>query len=213
MIDFPKTTYFGKRMPKEKFYSHLDVSATIKRSFVDDIDYFIWRNKLAETTINISQGKNIKEIAVLEVFLKRENYNKEVFNIIDRNIPLYVVYLLRFSNRIKLRISYKEPIPNKPGTFKILETYETNFIDEEDIELKIEGLNLDRVFEGFVLQIAGEKLQEIEKVDIVEAIETNKEKEKIEKKIAQLQNKLRNEKQFNKQIEISSEIKKLQKSL
>lgn len=213
MIDFPKTTYFGKRMPKEKFYSHLDVSATIKRSFVDDIDYFIWRNKLAETTINISQGKNIKEIAVLEVFLKKENYNKEVFNIIDRNIPLYVVYLLRFSNRIKLRISYKEPIPNKPGTFKILETYETNFIDEEDIELKIEGLNLDRVFEGFVLQIAGEKLQEIEKVDIVEAIETNKEKEKIEKKIAQLQNKLRNEKQFNKQIEISSEIKKLQKSL
>ena len=34
MLDLPKTTEFNKRIPKQKFYDNLDVSAAIKRSFL-----------------------------------------------------------------------------------------------------------------------------------------------------------------------------------
>lgn len=48
MIQLPETTYYGKRMPKEKFYSHLEVSVAVKRSFVDYVDYVV-----AQQTVDI----------------------------------------------------------------------------------------------------------------------------------------------------------------
>ena len=92
MIQLPKSTFYGKRMPKEKFYSHLDVSAAIKRSFVDDIDYFVWRNKLSASTVNIAEGVIVKEIALFEVILKKEDYNPDIFELIDKNI-LYLWFI------------------------------------------------------------------------------------------------------------------------
>lgn len=209
MIKLPESTYYGKRMPKEKFYSHLELSATIKRSFVDDVDYFVWHSKLSSATINIAEGTNVKEIALFEVYLKRDSYNPAVFELIDKSVPVFVVYLLRFESKVKLLASYKEPNSNKQGRFKILNTFVSDWLSEDDINLQIEGLNLDSVYEGFVRQVAGAKLQVQQNETIAEDITEGQRVAKIERQIVHLQARRRKETQFNKQIIISTEIKKL----
>ena len=37
MLDFPKSTAFGRRFPKQKFYENLDVSPEVKRLFVEQV--------------------------------------------------------------------------------------------------------------------------------------------------------------------------------
>ena len=37
MLGLPKTTDFNKRIPKEKFYENLNVTPTLKKSFVEQI--------------------------------------------------------------------------------------------------------------------------------------------------------------------------------
>lgn len=211
MIQLAESTYYGKRMPKEKFYAHLETPPAVRRSFIDDIDYIVWRNKLAASTLNIAAGEKVKEIAFFEVHLKREEYNPALFEFIDRNVSVYVVYLLVFQGKAQLRVNYKEPIAQRAGSFKIIESFESCWTDEGDIDLHIGGLNLDVIYEGFVRQIAGSALQSVRGEDIVTDITAQQQRAKIEREIAQLENRMRKEKQFNRQLEMATEIRELKK--
>ncbi len=213
MIQLPETTYYGKRMPKEKFYSHLEVSATVKRSFIDDVDSFVWLNKLSASTLNVKAGDKVKEMALFEVCLKREEYDPTLFEFIDRNVPVYVVYLLRFEGNVQLLASYKEPSGNKSGTFRVVESFASDWMPENDIDLFVDGLNLDSIYENFIRQIAGSKLKSASSENLVVDIEAEQRRAKIERQIAQLEAKRRKEKQFNRQMGLSVEIKKLREML
>lgn len=214
MITFPQSTYLGKRMPKEKFYSHLEVPNSIKQSFVNEIEQIVWQYKLSSTTINLEAGEKVKEIALLEVKLKTKDFDKQLFQFIDRNIPVYTVYLLRFESKVRLLLNYKEPILQKPNSFKIEESYLTDWMEEDRLVLNIEGLNLDALYESFVRQVAGKKLKTIlPDTELREVVVWSKEVQKIERRIAQLEVRIRNEVQFNKQLEIAAEIKKLKELL
>ena len=85
---------------------------------------------------------------------------------------------------------------------------------EDELSLRLEGLNIDAVYENFVRQIAGDKLKtEAAGESLKESIIRDEQKRVLQKQIANLQGKIRKEKQLNKQMQINSEIKKLKKEL
>lgn len=213
MIEFPESTCYGKRMPKEKFYSRLEVSGAVKRSFVDDVDYFVWQNKLSHTTLNLAAGEKIKEIAIFDVYLKHENCNRGVFDVIDKSVAVYVVYILHYGKRVCINVAHKEPAANNQGGFRIVERFESGWVDASEAQLRIEGLDLDKVFENFVRQVAGESLPTVPSESLTYDIERQKQRDKIMRQIVTLEAKRRNEKQFNRQLELSAEIKKLKEQL
>lgn len=63
------------------------------------------------------------------------------------------------------------------------------------------------------LQIAGDKVEKKSGSDLKDSVLKSQEAEKIQKKIAELSNKLHSEKQFNIQLKISNEIRMLEKLL
>ena len=128
MLNFPKSTEFGKKVPKEKFYSRMEISTAMKRYFVEDIEQIIWRYKLAPSTLNVSAGKNVLEIDVLEITLKKKQYTQTVFEFIDKNLPHHTVFVLICGDDAQLLINYKEAIENRAGKFKITTNYKTDWI-------------------------------------------------------------------------------------
>jgi len=79
------------------------------------------------------------------------------------------------------------------------------------LTLKFEGLNLDTVYENLVRQIAGGRLDA--DGNITEAVERDKRRQKLEREIAALEKKILREKQFNKQVELNSKLKRLRAEL
>ena len=57
MLTLPQTTHVNKKLPKEKFYQKLSVSAELKRAFVEQIKSIAWRYKIASTTMNLAPGE------------------------------------------------------------------------------------------------------------------------------------------------------------
>lgn len=213
MLNFPLSTIFGKKVPKESFYTKMEISTSIKRSFVDDIEQIVWLNKLSSKTINVGVGKKVLEIEVLQVTLKKKNCNYLVYEFIDKNLPQYTVFVLNFKDESQLLINFKEPIENKKGKFKIIASYKTDWVPSSEITLTIDGLNVDMVYEGFVKQIADNKIIVPVESDIKQSIETSQTIEKLEKRITELENKIQKEKQFNIQLKYSNKVKELQKQL
>ncbi len=213
MLNFPKSTVFNKRIPKQKFYDKLGVSSNLEKLFVKEIDTIYWRNKLSPETLNISSGAKVKEIEIFEVKLKEQNISKNVIEFIDREIPYHLVFILRYKDLGQIWISYKEDSKNREGKFKVDTYYKTDWVKYDELSLKIDGLNLDKIYENFLLQVAEGKLQVEYSSDIKEAVNKAKEQEKFEAYIKSLEKKIRNEKQFNQQVKLMGELRKAKTQL
>ena len=207
MLNLPQTTEFNKRVPKQKFYEHLAVNAKIKSLFAAQIKTIYWRNKIAASTLNISAGVTLPELEVFEVKLNTPDISETVLRQIDLAIPYYILFLLEYDGKYKAAISFKEVTENK--NIKVNNYYYTNWLDEQELPLKMEGLNIDIVYENFLRQIAGQSLEKQGNTNLKQSIAKADEKTKLQKQIAVLENKIRKEKQFNKKVELNMELKRL----
>ena len=213
MINLPKSTEFNKRIPKQKFYEKLNVTPALKRSFIDQIKTVIWRNKIAESTINIAPGKTVTEIEIFEIQLNSSELDTDVLKLIDKEIPYHIVFILSFDGKYQAWTAYKEEAASGNSAFKVDTYYHTEWLEEEKLPLKADGLDIDRVYENFVRQIAGDALKNVNDESLKESVEREKKREQLKKQIAVLEAKMRKEKQFNKQVEMNGQLKRLKKEL
>ena len=213
MINLPKSTEFNKRIPKQKFYEKLNVTPALKRSFIDQIQTVIWRNKIAESTINIAPGKTVTEIEIFEIQLNSSELDTDVLKLIDKEIPYHIVFILSFDGKYQAWTAYKEEAASGNSAFKVDTYYHTEWLEEEKLPLKADGLDIDRVYENFVRQIAGDALKNVNDESLKESVEREKRREQLKKQIAVLEAKMRKEKQFNKQVEMNGQLKRLKKEL
>ena len=213
MLGFPVSTEFNKRIPKQKFYENLDVSPTLRRVFVDQIRIVYWRNKLAASTLNIAAGEAVTEIEVFEVRLNEPKLDEAVLKQIDKEIPYHILFILTCDGKAQAWIGYKEAAASGSSAFKVNRYYHTDWMPEDELQLRIDGLNMDAVYESLVRQIAGDKLQADSGESLKESVERDEKIKNLKKQIEVIQGKIRKEKQLNVQMKLNGELKKLKKEL
>ena len=213
MLGLPQSTEFNKRIPKQKFYEHITVSPALKKSFVDQIRMIYWRNKVAATTVNLAPGTVVDEVEVFEIKLNSASLDEAVLRQIDREISYHIIFLLEYEGKLQAWTAYKEKTPTANAVFKVGKYYHTEWMTEAELPIRIDGLNLDAVYENFVRQIAGDALKADSGESLKASVERDEKKKQLEKQIAALENKMRREKQLNRQMEMNVELKKLRKEL
>ena len=205
MLGLPVSTEFNKRIPKQKFYENIAVTPAMKKAFVEQIKIIYWRNKIAATTLNLAAGEQVTESEVFEMRLSAPELDESVLRQIDREIPYHILFLLEYEGKYRAVIGYKEAATGKTA-FKVDRYYSTDWLDEDDLPVHLDGLSLDAVYENFVRQIAGEVLSDIYGTTLKESVEQQKQREQIEKQIATLEAKIRKEKQPKKKFELVQKL-------
>ena len=209
MLGLPKSTEFNKRIPKQKFYENLSVTPAMKTAFTEQIKSIYWRNKLAASTLNIAAGEAVTEIEVFEVRLNDPQLDEAVLKQIDKEIPYHILFILTCDGKAQAWIGYKEAAASGSNAFKVSRYYHTDWMPEDELHLRIDGLNMDAVYESLVRQIAGDKLQTDSSESLKESVERDEKKKQLEKQIATLKSKMQREKQLNRQMEMNAKLKKL----
>ena len=213
MFGFPASTEFGKRIPKQKFYENIDITPALKRVFVEQIRLIYWRNKLAATTLNLAAGEAVKEIEVLEVQLNAPLLDDAVLCQIDKKIPYNVLFILTCDGKEQAWIGYKEAVVPGSNAFKVSRYYHTDWVPKNELQLCVNGLNMDAVYESLVRQIAGEALKADSGESLQASVGRDEKRRQLEKQIAALESKMRKEKQLNRRVEINAELKRLRKNM
>lgn len=212
MLGLPKTTELNRRIPKQKFYDNAQLSPAVKRAFVDQIKKIIWKNKLSPATINLQPSEDIEELEVFEIQLNSSMIDEAILRTIDKSIPYHILYALEYDGKFQLWIPFKEK--SGTGAYKMGLYYHTDWQSEGDLKLTINGLTMRELYEGLVRQIAKDAIEKDDNQtssNLKDSIERTKKKKDLEKKIAKLQAQVRKEKQFNRQVELNSKLKKLKK--
>ena len=201
MIGLPKTTEFNKRIPKQKFYENMDISPALKKVFVEQVKIIYWRNKIAASTTNLATGNDVTELEVFEIRLNSPVLDDGLLRQIDREIPYHILFLLEYQGKYQAWIGYKEAATSGNKAFKVNGYYHTEWLAEDELPLKLEGLSVDAVYENFVRQIAGDKLKsEATGESLKESVARDEQKQALQKQIDTLKAKIRKEKQLNKQM-------------
>ena len=209
MFGFPASTEFGKRIPKQKFYENIDISSALKRVFVEQIRLIYWRNKLAATTLNLAAGETVTEIEVFEVRLNTPQLEEAVLRQMDKEIPYHILFVLTCEGKAQAWIGYKEATASGNNAFKVSRYYHTDWVPEDELQFRVDGLNMDAMYESLVRQIAGDELQADAGESLQASVARDERRRQLEKQIAALENKMHKEKQLNRRMEINTEIKRL----
>lgn len=211
MPGFPQTTEFNKRIPKQKFYENMEVSSALKRVFVEQIRLIYWRNKLSASTMNVAPGETVTEIEVIEIKLAQPQLNEAVLRQIDMAIPYHILFILSFDGKAQAWTGYKEATEGGNKAFRVNRYYHTDWTPEEELTLRVEGLNMDAVWENLIVQVGGVEIGQGRSLN--EQIQLDEQTAKLQKEIEKLEKQARNEKQPNKKFQLAQQAKALKAQL
>lgn len=206
MLTLPKSTEFDRRIPKQRFYENLPITPALKKCFVEQIESIRWKNKIAPSTMNLAAGQKVLELQVFSIQLSNGKLDEEVLKQIDRIVPYHILFLLEYEGKVQAWISYKEKAESGTAAFKVNQFYHTDWFAPVDLPLRLDGLDMDTVYENLVRQIAGEVLENSNVGTLKEAYEKSAEREKLLKQIEVLQKKAWSEKQPKRKMELLQQI-------
>lgn len=194
-LELPQKAEVNKFIPKSKFFTKTTVNTKTKQDFADYIQKIIWRYKLSKDTINILGTNNVEEIQIFEIELKSKIIPKNILQIIDKAIPYPILYFFIYKNFYCFGIMIKDN--DNPKYY---------FSDwNESIAFDFNGKNLEQVYQKIIRLFI--KTQNKNSHDFETLIELDIKRDKLEKDISILEKRVKNEKQFKKQVEINKELK------
>ncbi len=200
MFDLPKTSEIKKPLHKKLIYEKYaaELSGNKKDKFDTDISRMIITNEISEASVNIKATEEISAIFVLQVELKRKEYDDKNIIMISKLFGQKLLIVLHYDNKYQLAI------------------YETRLLksdwkNEEEISLKLNGLDLGSVWDNFVTQVSGINVQAGN--TLAEQINVEAEKEKLRKQINDLELKARKEVQAKKKFEMVQRLQQFRRKL
>lgn len=202
MIEFPAATAVHRRLPKEAFYKHLPLTKILKGKFVSDVDRIVVENSFTKENLNLASDAEIKEIMLLSISLKNQEFDGKVIEAIARQNPHKLVFLLSFEDQQQLAVYHNK-------------LYRTLWMAHDEIELKLQGYSLDEIWDSFVEQIAlyEERAEQTEDLSIEDRLAIQDQILKLEKKIDKTENAMWKEQQPKKKFELHTRLREYQKKL
>lgn len=196
MLELPQNCLVDRFIPKKTFYERVNISTTLKQEFINKLEKIIWKYKISQDNLNITKTDKIEEIEILELILKEKCDVKNIIKVITKEIPYPILFKINYKNEYMYAIKYESDI------------IQTEW--NENIEISINGLDLNAVYENLVKQIAG---IDNNSIDVKKELEKIKEIELLEKEINKLKSNIEKEKQFNRKVELNKKVRKLEKEM
>lgn len=202
MIEFPAATAVHKRLPKEAFYKHLPLTKILKEKFVSDVDRIVVENSFTKENLNLASDAEIKEIMLLSISLKKQEFDGKVIEAIARQNPHKLVFLLSFEDQQQLAVYHNK-------------LYCTLWMAHDEIALKLQGYSLDEIWDSFIKQIAlyEERAEETADLSMEDRLAIQDQILKLEKQIDKTENAMWKEQQPKKKFELHTRLREYQKKL
>ena len=215
MYQLPSSTLVNRVVPKKTFIDQQGANTRMKDHFTNDIIKVEWLAKLAPTTLNVADGKEVHEIAIFLVPIKDDDCPNDIFAFIDSMMPRHTLFILCKGEQVCMHLNYKEWIESSGKSekaFRITKSYRSPWITNSSLALKIDGLTMDAIYENLVRQVAGEQIT-AQSNDLRSDVEKSAEREALLKQIEALKKKLATEKQPQKKFALHKMINDLKRKI
>ena len=190
----PKGTEVQKQLPKKLIFEKFNLNTAAQEKFNENIARIYIVNEISPATTNIAEGETVKAVYVLQILLKKRDYDPKEILLIARLIEQRMIFVLTFEEQISVAVVRGRLLAS-------------DWHSPDDDALTLNGLNMDAVWENLNVQISGVELQDGHTLD--EQLAENDRRDKLLKEIEKLEKLARAEKQPKKKFEYVQMLKSL----
>lgn len=195
MYGLPKSTEVKKPLPKAHIYQKYQFSAAQRLLIDTSVARLDFVNAIITTTLPaVAEGTEVKGIFVVDVELKRSDFDSKAISLIAKAIPQRIIFALGYADKVRFA------------------AYHTKFFLSDwqqvsDACLPLSGLNFDMVWSNLISSIGNFVVKQ--ENSLTEQIKIDEEKQKLQQQIANLERQMNSSKQPRRKRELYLEIKKL----
>lgn len=209
LFRWPLNAAFGRTVPKTKFYEHGNIRTALREKFVDNIQRITWAYKLAEPTIRLKGTEAVPEIQVFAVETKGSDVPDDVLAAIDKSVHFPLLFEISKGEEVRTAAAQKTlggSIP-KVGTY-----FTTGWLPITGERQPLPAaIDLPALYESLLASLLPVATRRGESVS--DATGRMDRARKLEREIAALERKLRNEPQLNRKVELRKALKEHQAAL
>ena len=211
LLNFPSTTIVNKPVPKNAFYGRSGDSS-LREFLTREFEGIVWLYKLAPATLNVEDGEYVHEIDVFYCRMKENEYSIKPFCAMDELLPRHTLFVIEYGGKFDLLMHHKEMALVKGtqqwrcGVSELKQDIQLN----ENL-LRIQGQSMDAVYNGLLSQVSGLSISA--EIGYKEQVELREQIENLQKQVVTLQKRIKAEKQFNRRIELNTEVRQHRKEI
>ena len=199
MYGLPHTTEIRKQLPKKAIYAKFELKSAQRDGFDADVSRIDIVAVISPTTVPaFASGENIKEFYVLDVQLKKKDYDEKNIAMLSKLIPQNILFSLQYEDETQLAVYHTKLI-------------KSDWKSTADIEIRLSGLNLDTVWENIIKDIG--EIHVREGKTLTEQIQEDERLRVLKRQLDELERKCRTEKQPRRRLELYEKLTSLKKQL
>lgn len=208
MFEYPPQAAFGRVLPKRKLYEQAKANTRTKDLFVAQVDKITWAYKLAPETINLAATDAVPEIQVFHIALKGNQLHFDVLSCIDKAIPLPIIFELSQADKVQSIACHKRPSEADSDKHVCSDYLASEWLNSDTArQLLPTVLDLATLYERLLHPLLPQPQRPIE--TLPNWVERAEKIARTQREIGQLEAKIRNQKQFNRRLEINQQRKTL----
>ena len=198
MYGLPPNTLINKPLYKKAVFEKFNLKAAERDRFDADISRMALVARVSTATVPaLKEGKDIEGFYVLQVVLKRKEYDPKNILLLNKLIPQHIVFALQW---------------NEETQFCIFHTrlQQSGWITD-NAAITLQGLSLDDAWNNIVAAIGNLDVTAEESIE--QQILNREQRDKLLQQIESLEKKCRAEKQTHKKYELHQQLIKLKEKL
>jgi hypothetical protein len=199
MFGLPANTLINQPLYKKTIFEKFNLKSAERDRFDADISRMALVGRVSSATVPaLTKGKEIEGFYVLQVALKRKDYDGKNILMLHKLIPQKIVFALQYDDQTQFCIFHTR-------------LQQSLWMPTDEATINLQGLSLDDVWNNLVAIIGGLDVQA--ETSIEEQIIHREQREKLLCQIETLEKRCRVEKQTRKKYELHQQILKLKEDL
>ena len=195
MFQLPLATAINKPLFKKAIFEKFNLNAAERDRFDADISRMALVARVSPATVPaLTKGKEIEGFYVLQVSLKRKDYDSKNILMLQKLIPQKLIFALQYDEQTKFCIFHTR-------------LQQSAWMATDEAVITLQGLTLDDVWNNIVATIGGLDAQAEETIE--EQIIHREQQEKLLRQIESLEKQCRAEKQTRKKYELHQQLQEL----
>ena len=199
MYGLPASTLINQPLYKKVVYEKFNLKAAERERFDADISRMALVGRISPATVPaLAEGREIKGFYVMQVALKRKDYDTKNILLLQKLIPQKLIFALQFEEQTQFCIFHTR-------------LQQSAWMPTDKATITLQGLSLDDVWNNLVAIIGN--LDATADESIEQQILDREQREKLLLQIESLEKRCRTEKQTRKKYELHQQILKLKEEL
>lgn len=210
---WPPAAAFGRPVPKSKFYQHGRITSAVRERFVAEVQAITWAYKLAESTIHLAGSPTVPEIQVFSIQAKADDVSELVLSAIDRAVRTPIIFEICHgqddARLIRMTATHKHTAAG-PSTLGAYHTtgWQPSHTGRQPLPTALTLSDLYVALLNPLMPVQSRPGEDLSGVTTRIAAVL-----RLERDIAALERKIRNEPQLNRKIELRRALKTKQVEL